>query len=113
MAVAGPTVAGAIAARSRTVRLSGETAAKQTVRHPDLRPADYAIVQRLLDDGEWFMARRRRHAIGFLEAGDQLWTVVVKATADGAETYLQTLRKAQAHNLVAVRHRLKPIITGR
>ena len=39
------------------VRLSAWTAAKQVYRHPDLRPTDYALVQRALDVGETFRAR--------------------------------------------------------
>ncbi len=93
-AVLSAPVRGAIGARSRTVRLSTETAAKQARRHPDLEPADYARVQRILDQGEMF-AGYERQAVGFLEENGRLWRAVVKATVDGSETYLVTLHKAQ------------------
>ncbi len=102
-------VRAAIGARSRTVRLSAETAAKQARRHPDLEPADYARVQRILDEGEVFSAPRGR-AIGFLEEEGRLWRAVVKATEDGSEAYLASLHKAQPHNLDAARRRLKRVV---
>ena len=95
----------AIGGQSSTVRLSGETAAKQTARHPDLAPADYARLQRILDEGELFMASERM-TLGFIEEDGYLWRAAVKATADGSETYLATLHKAQPHNLDAARRRL-------
>ena len=110
VAVAGPTVAGAIAARSRTVRLSGETAAKQTVRHPDLAPQDYGLVQRILDDGELFRSRYHSRAVeAFIEMDGRPWRAVVKATRDGSKTYLETFHKAQPRDLAAARRRRKKI----
>ena len=95
----------AIGGQSSSVRLSRETAAKQTARHPDLAPADYARLQRILDEGELFMASERM-TLGFIEEDGYLWRAAVKATADGSETYLATLHKAQPHNLDAARRRL-------
>ncbi len=107
-AVLGGPVMAAIGARSRTARLSAETAAKQARRHPDLEPADYARVQRILDEGELFTSGERV-AIGFMEDSGRLRRAVVKATKDGSETYLATLHKAQPYDLKAARRRLTRI----
>ena len=98
----------AIGGASRTVRLSAWTAAKQARRHPDLAPGDYARAGRILDTGEMFMEGTDR-AMGFLEEDGRPWRAVVKATADGSETYLVTLHKARPYDLRAARRRLKRI----
>ena len=61
----------AIGAKSGVVRLSDETTAKQTVRHHGLVSADYAMVQRILDEGELF-AVGKHHAIGFLQVDGKM-----------------------------------------
>ena len=93
----------AIGGRSGTARLSAATAAKQARRHSDLRPENYALVQRILDEGQVFLARRANHAVGFLEVDGKLWRVVVKATADGLETYVLSLHHVEPHSLAAAR----------
>ncbi len=98
----------AIGAQSQVVRLSGESAAKQTTSHPDLTPEDYARIQRILDEGEVFHTRKRV-AIGFLEEDGRLWRVAVKATQDGSETYLATYHKAQRYDIRAARRRFQAI----
>ena len=112
VAVASDVLLRAIGGRSRTVRLSGATAAKQRRAHPDLRPDDYALVQRIVDEGEIFKARRRRHAIGFATVDGRLWRAVLKATADGSETYLVSLHKASKRNLRSAGQRLERIADG-
>ncbi len=96
----------AIGGRSHTVRLSGETAAKQTIRHPELAPGDYARIQRIFDEGEVF-ATYGNQAAGFLEQDGRLWRAVVKATEDGGETFLVTLRRAHDHNHRNARRRFR------
>ena len=98
----------ATGAQSHTVRLSPDGAVHQRERHPDIAATDYARLQRILDEGEVFRAGPR-HAIAFLDMDGRPWRAVVKATADGSETYLQTLHKAQPHNLGAARRRLERI----
>lgn len=101
-------VARAIGARSRTVRLSGETAAKQTLRHPYVGAEHYAVARRILDEGELFRGGPR-HAIGFIEIDGKLWRTVIKATADGSEAYLQTLHRVGEYDIGAARRRLQRI----
>ena len=99
----------ALGSRSPTVRLSGDTAAKQTVHHTDLKPDDSGRVQRILDEGEVFLEDNGRFAGIFLEQDGQIWKAVVKRTGNGAETYLTTLHRAQPRDLVLAQHRYKRI----
>ena len=98
----------ALGAKSGVVRLSGETAAKQTVRHPDLVSADYALVRRILDEGELFKVGRH-HAIGFLQVDGKIWSAVVKATSDRSQNYLVSLHRGNRRNLQRVRVRSEKI----
>ncbi len=98
----------ALGGRSPTVRLSGDTAAKQTVHHTDLKPDDYGRVQHILDEGEVFQINER-NVMGFLEQDGQIWRAVVKRTGDGAETYLTTLHRAQPYDLRSAHRRFKLI----
>ncbi len=102
-------VAGELSDELRLVRRyrRRRKAYKQKEHHPDLDPEDYARAQRILDEGELFEAQRARHAIGFLEDDGRLWTAVVKATSDGAKTYLLTLHGVQPYDLRAARRRLR------
>ena len=99
----------ALGGRSPTVRLSGDTAAKQTVHHTDLKPDDYGRVQRILDEGEVFLEDNARFADAFLEQDGQIWKAVVKRTGDGAETYLTTLHRARLRDLRSAHRRFKLI----
>ncbi len=108
VAIGGEAVLAAIAARSRTVRLSDGTATKQRGSHRDLAPADYARIQRILDEGELFR-QDARHAMGFLYMDGYPWRAVIKATEDGSETFLATLHKAKRRDLAAARRHLKRI----
>lgn len=108
VAVTPAAAAASLNAQSHTVRLSSATATKQASRHDDVGARDYALVQRILDEGELFAGRDGR-VIGFLESGGQLWRVVLKVTADRSEAYLVSFHKAQAHNLDAARRQLKRI----
>ncbi len=101
-------VLSAIGARSRTIRLSGDTAAKQTVRHADVAPADYARIQRIFDEGEVF-ATYGNQAAAFLEQDGRLWRAIVKATKDGGETFLVTLHRAQHRDRNVARQRFRAI----
>ena len=84
--------------------MSGATAAKQAERHPNIEAADYALVQRIVDEGEIFQASPRL-VVGFLEVDGRLWRAVIKATGDGTETYLQTLHLARDRDRAAAARR--------
>ncbi len=104
VATLGEAVARAIGARSRIVRLSSETAAKQRRRHPDIRPEDYARVQRILDEGELFREDTRA-IIGFAKESGVLWRAVLKVANSGDEIYLVTLHRSKPRNLRRARNR--------
>ena len=78
---------------------------EQTVTHHDLAPADYALVQRILDEGELF-TERKRHAAGFLQVDGKIWSAVVKSTGDGSRTYLASFHRAQPRDLEKAHFRL-------
>ena len=99
-------IAEAIGARSRIVRLSSETVAKQAARHPDIAPGDYANIQHILDGGELFRDGDRRIA-GFAEVEGRLWRTVVKVTRNSSEIYAVSLHRANEHNLRSAQHRLE------
>ena len=82
--------------------------AKQAARHKNMAAGDYALVQRILDEGETFRDSARS-MIGFIEIDGQLWRAAIKATGDGSRLYLQTLHRAQPRDLAAARRRLKRI----
>ena len=103
-----PVVSRSLDTLARLARLSGDTAAKQTVYHTDLKPDGYGRVQHILDEGEVFQINER-NVMGFLEQDGQIWKAVVKRTGDGAETYLTTLHRAQPRDLVLARHRHKKV----
>lgn len=117
VAVSSDRLAAAIGARSRVVRLSGETAAKQGGRrlrtdrdigHVDVEAKDYAVVQHAIDGGELFKAPGGR-AHAYVEVGEQLWRAVLKRSRDGSKTYLVTLHKAQPRDLETARRKLEAI----
>ncbi len=75
------------------VRLSGDTAAKQTLRRGGkFTSQDYALVQRALDEGEWF-EERARHVVGYVGV-DAMWKIVLKRTHDATRVYLQSLHRS-------------------
>ena len=96
-----------IGSRSRTVRLSPATAAKQGDHHPDVTPQDYARAQRALDEGEVFADSSG--VVAFIEEDDRLWRTIVRSFADGSEAYLATLHKARRRDLAAAQRRLKRV----
>ena len=78
------------------------------VRHAELVSADYALVQRILDEGELFRVGKH-HAIGFLSVDGEIWSAVVKATGDRSRNYLVSLHRGNQRNLQRVRDRSEQI----
>ncbi|MDE0029390.1 MAG: phage minor head protein [Deltaproteobacteria bacterium] len=97
--------------RSRTLRLTRDTADKQGGRVPgnpghDVAPEDYARAQRILDDGEFFQDSDLS-AVGFMEdENGKLWALALKVSVDRGETYLTSLHRAQLRDLRVARRRL-------
>ena len=63
------------------------------MKHQDVRTADCEVVQRVIDQGEWFIDSTR-HAAGFLEIDGKHWKLVIKSADNGAATYLQSFRRS-------------------
>ena len=90
----------------RVVLLSGETAAKQRLHHPELEAAGYSLVQFIIDEGELFAERQGISFQGFAHDGDgRLWKAVVKSAR--AESYFLTLHRTKERDLRASQRRLK------
>ncbi len=89
--------AGLIGARSQVVRLSPQTAGKQATNHPELTAEDYATAQEAVDTGERIQDGARSLIYIIEEAGGLV--VVVKATREGDELYVQSLRRLSRKQL--------------
>ncbi len=116
VAVLPPAVQQTLGGLSRTVRLSPWTAEKQAGRipgipgHPDVAPTDYARVQKILDEGEWFSGVNRqtgrrldRVLVGVFNEEGRVWRVAVKVTQDWHETYLTSLGRIKPSDLRRLR----------
>ncbi len=91
----------------RVVTLSGYTIGKQKGAHPEIEPADYAMVQRIVDGGHIYR-QSDTHRIGFAQDGEgQWWAAAWKKTRDDGEVLLVHFRRAREHQLhsAARRHR--------
>ena len=91
VAVLGSAAATDLGTSATVVRLSDWTAVKQLYRHPQLRPGDYALVQRILDEGETYPGRAPNVVDVYLEIDGSWWRAVVKATAE--ELYLVSFHR--------------------
>jgi hypothetical protein len=89
--------AGLIGARSQVARLSPQTAGKQAANHPELTAEDYATAQEAVDTGERIQDGARSLIYVIEEAGGLV--VVVKATREGDELYVQSLRRLSRQQL--------------
>ena len=74
-------IAEVLSTGSEPVRQSRNPATKSTRNPPDILPTACSLVQRILDEGEWF-ADRPLHAVGILDLEGQLFAAVVKSTPD-------------------------------
>ena len=105
-----PDVAQAIGAASREVQFSADTAEKQALRHPDLTAGDYAAVASIMAAPDLAVADAAGRVVLFKQVGRLLYAAV-KRTADGGETYLVSLFRARAKDVVRLAKR-GTILTG-
>ena len=73
----------------KTVLFSDETATKQSAKHPELKPQDYAQLARLMASGTIVTTKDQSVAVFERRARDA-WLAVIKRTAKGDELYLKT-----------------------
>lgn len=79
-------------AKTRTMYLSGASAAKQLDRHPDVKASDYQLATKIAHAGEWRIDDGNYVATYMDEAGSR-WHMVVKVTKDGTP-FLLSLRNS-------------------
>lgn len=91
-----------IGAEVVTIRMSRDTAEKQR-RHPEVSAADYGRLSAMAAAAT-VVRDRDRHLV-LIDEQEKPWVAVVKATADGGEIYLQSLRRSNARNVAAIRRR--------
>lgn len=85
--------------QSPRLRLSDETARKQTAKHPDVKSDDYTRVQDVVDQG--LVVRQGERTLVFVAKtkARQWWRLVVKRTADGRETYLVAFHRIKPNQI--------------
>lgn len=83
-----------IGASAQVVRFSQETAVKQVDHHPEVQPADYALVQAALDRGT--VVQDGDTSLVFVHQGDTWWHAAVKATRSGRALFLSSFRRTTA-----------------
>ena len=65
--------------KTGVIRMSGQTAKKQSRNHPDLSVEDYAIVQDIIDNGAIFKAKNKDlHWVGYLKVNGQWYRTAWK-----------------------------------
>ena len=86
------TPAGAELNPTRLVRLSPDTALKQSARHPDLGVEDYRRLPEIIKRGDMFTSEDRSHLSFRRFFNGQLYQAVVKQTSNN-ELFLKTFHK--------------------
>ena len=102
----------AIGSAARTIRLSQETALKQTYRHPHLSVGDYARVQRIMIDDGIIFRESESSVVAFLEDDGRWWFVAIKATAAG-ELFLLNYNRTRCGQLRCTDHRFPWLLPKR
>ncbi|MGR3484057.1 MAG: phage head morphogenesis protein [Paracoccaceae bacterium] len=99
-------VAGLMGVRPQVLRFSNEDAHKQIAKRvtadggQQLTPADYALVQRILDRGQLYEEQASPNSIiGQLEVDGRWWTAVIRRTRAGDEVYLKSFRRILARQV--------------
>ena len=92
----------AMGTRQSVLSLSGYTIGKQKGAHPEVKPADYAMVQRIVD-GDRVYPQSDTHRLGFAQDDEGKWWVAAwKRTQDDAEVLLVHFRRAQEKETLKV-----------
>ncbi len=80
-----------IAAKTRVVRISEATAAKQAARHPELAPGEYSAVQAAITAG--IMVQDGPRSLVYILDESPGYVSVVKATVSGEAVFLVSFRR--------------------
>ena len=92
-----------IGARSNTILMSGETAAKQRRHHPELTASDYNRVSEIAAHGEWRLDRTSLSVLHVTQEGDH-WHMAMKVTRSG-EPILLSIRRSTPSDHDRIRRR--------
>ena len=84
-------------AKTGLLLMSGQTALKQRLRHPDLDIQDYAIVQKIIEQGMIKTDIRPNHYVGFIEINGKWWRAAWKIVED--EIWFLSLTKTKASRI--------------
>ena len=100
----------AMGTRRSVLSLSGYTIGKQKGAHPEIKPADYALVQRIVD-GDLVYRQSDTHRIGFARDDEgKLWQAAWKRTQDDEEALLLNLHRTTERRLDEAENRYgKPL----
>ncbi len=87
--------------RRSVLSLSGYTIGKQKGSHSEVKPADYAMVQRIVD-GDHVYRQSETHRLGFAQDDEgRLWEAAWKRTQDDGEMLLLNLYRSRDQRLAA------------
>ncbi len=103
----------AMGTRRPVLSLSGYTIGKQKGSHPEVKPADYALVQRIVD-GDLVYRQSDTHRIGFARDDEgKLWAAAWKRTQDDGELLLLNLHKERERRIEIVEKKYGPPLKRR
>lgn len=89
--------AGKIGAKTKSVLLSPETAAKQIRSHPDLKASEYAFVQQAISLGE--QIQDGANSLIYILREDNGYVTVVKGTKSGKAVYMTSFRRLSTNEV--------------
>ncbi len=89
----------AMGTRRSVLSLSGYTIGKQKGAHPEVKPADYAMVQRIVD-GRYIYPQSDTRRLGFAQDDEgKWWAAAWKRTQADTETLLLNLHRTKARSV--------------
>jgi SPP1 gp7 family putative phage head morphogenesis protein len=89
-----------LGAKTRVVRLSSSTFAKQKLKHPELKISNYRALANAPDNAKLIIQENNQNIIFIYDQSGRLLRAVVKSTVDGAELYVSTLHYATDRELL-------------
>lgn len=84
---------------SSVVLFSGETAAKQKMKHPDLTSDVYQMISERISHPDVLIRKDNGHKLVFFFIGDKWYEAIVKVTRDKSEVYLVSVYRSDEKKL--------------
>ncbi len=85
----------AIGSLTNTVLMSGETAAKQRLKHDDLTAYHYEQLANNINDADVVVLKSDGHKLVFFFIDEKLYEAIVKVTKDKKELYIVSFYRAE------------------